>query len=36
MGFRVMGLVSRISFANYYDSASFLVAQAWLSQDGSQ
>ena len=33
-GFMVMGLVSRWSLANRYNSESFLVVQALLSQDG--
>ena len=33
-GFMVMGSVSRWSLANHSNSESFLVAQAWLSQDG--
>ena len=32
-GFMIMGLVSRLSLANYSDSESFLVVQALLSQD---
>ena len=32
-GFMIMGLVSRLSLANYSDSGSFQVAQALLSQD---
>ena len=35
-GFMVMGLVSRLSLANHSDSGSFLVALAWLNQDGFQ
>ena len=35
-GFMVMGLVSRLSLANYSDSGSFLVVHALLSQDGTQ
>jgi len=34
LGFMVMGLVSRWSFANHSNSESFLVAHALLSQDG--
>ena len=34
-GFIVMGLISRLSLANYSDSGSFLVVHASLSQDGS-
>ena len=33
-GFMVMGLVSGWSLANHSNSESFLVAHAWLSQDG--
>ena len=33
MGFMVMGLVSRLSFANHSDSESFLVVQALFSQE---
>ena len=32
----VMGLVSRLSLANYSDSESFLVVRALFSQDGCQ
>ena len=32
----VMGLVSRLSLANHFDSGSFLMVQALLSQDGQQ
>ena len=32
----VMGLVSRLPLANHYDSESFLVVHALLSQDGCQ
>ena len=32
----VMGLVSRLSLANYSDSESFLVLHALFSQDGCQ
>ena len=32
----VMGLVSRLSLANHFDSGSFLMVQALLSQDGHQ
>ena len=35
-GFMVMELVSRLFLANYSDSGFFLVAHAWLSQDGCQ
>ena len=35
-GFMVMGLVSRLSLANYSDSESFLVLHALFSQDGCQ
>ena len=35
-GFMVMGLVSRLPLANHYDSESFLVVHALLSQDGCQ
>ena len=31
-----MGLVSRLSLANYSDSESFLVVHALFSQDGCQ
>ena len=34
-GFMVMGLVSGLSLTSHSDSGSFLVAQAWLSQDGT-
>ena len=34
--FMVMGLVSRLSLANYSDSESFLVVHALFSQDGRQ
>ena len=33
-GFKMMGLVSRLSLANYSDSGSFLVAHTLLSQEG--
>ena len=33
-GFMVMELVSGLSLANHSNSESFLVAHAWLSQDG--
>ena len=33
-GFMVMGLISRLSLANHFDSESFLVVHALLSQDG--
>ena len=33
-GFMVMGLVSVRSLANHFNSESFLVAHALLSQDG--
>ena len=33
-GFRVMGLVSRLSLANHSNSESFLVVHTSLSQDG--
>ena len=36
VSFMVMGLVSRLSLANHFDSGSFLVAHALLSQDGFQ
>ena len=32
--FMVMGLVSGWSLANHFNLESFLVAHAWLSQDG--
>ena len=32
----VMGLVSRLSLANHFDSESFLVVHALFSQDGCQ
>ena len=32
----VMGLVSGLSLANYFDSESFLVVHALFSQDGCQ
>ena len=32
----VMGLVSRLPLANHFDSGSFLMVQALLSQDGHQ
>ena len=35
-GFIVMGLVSRLSLANYSDSEPFLVVHALFSQDGCQ
>ena len=35
-GFMIMGLVSRLSLANYSDSESFLVVYTLLSQDGYQ
>ena len=35
-GFRVMGLVSRLSLANHSDSESFLMVHALLNQDGCQ
>ena len=31
-----VGLVSRLSLADHYDSGSFLVVHALLSQDGCQ
>ena len=34
LGFLVMGLVSGWSLANHSNSETFLVAHAWLSQDG--
>ena len=34
--FMIMGLVSRLSLANYSDSESFLVVHALFSQDGWQ
>ena len=34
LGFMMMGLVSRLSLANHFNSESFLVAHASLSQDG--
>ena len=34
LGFMLMGLVSRLSLANQFDSESFLVAHASFSQDG--
>ena len=34
LGFMLMGLVSMLSLANQFDSESFLVAHASLSQDG--
>ena len=33
-GFMLMGLVSGLSLANHFDSESFLVVHASLSQDG--
>ena len=33
-GFMMMGSVAGLSLANHSNSESFLVAQAWLSQDG--
>ena len=30
-----MGVVSGLSLTSYSDSGSFLVAHAWLSQDGT-
>ena len=35
-GFMVMGLVPGLSIANHFDSESFLVVHALLSQDGCQ
>ena len=35
-GFMVMGLVSRLSLANHFDSDSFLVVHVLFSQDGCQ
>ena len=35
-GFMLMGLVSGLSLANHFDSESFLVVHASLSQDGVQ
>ena len=35
-GFMVMRLVFRFSLANHYDSESFLVVHALLSQEGCQ
>ena len=35
-GFMVMQLVFRFSLANHYDSESFLVVHALLSQEGCQ
>ena len=35
-GFMVMGLVSRLSLANHFDSESFLGVHALFSQDGCQ
>ena len=35
-GIMVMGLVSRLFLASHFDSVSFLVAHALLSQDGCQ
>ena len=35
-GFMVIGLVSRLSLTDHYDSGSFLVMYALLSQDGCQ
>ena len=32
----MIGLVSRLSLADHYDSGSFLVVHALLSQDGCQ
>ena len=32
----VMGLVSRLSLANHFDSETFLVVHPWFSQDGCQ
>ena len=34
LGYMVMGLISGLSLANHSDSGSFLVALAWLNQDG--
>ena len=36
LSFMVMGLVSGLSLASYYDSVFFLVAHGLLSQDGFQ
>ena len=36
LGFMGMGLISGLSLANHSDSGSFLVALAWLNQDGFQ
>ena len=36
MYFMVMGLGSRLSLVNHFDSESFLVVQALFSQDGCQ
>ena len=36
LGFMVIGLISRLSLANYSDSGNFLVVQALLSQNGCQ
>ena len=36
LSFMVMGLVSGLSLASYYDSGFFLVAHGLLSQDGFQ
>ena len=33
-GFMVMGLVSRLSLANHFNSEFFLVVDSLLSQDG--
>ena len=36
LGFTAMGLVSRLSLANHYDSRFFLVVRVLFSQDGCQ
>ena len=36
VSFMVMEVVSRLSLANHFDSGSFLVVHALLSQDGFQ
>ena len=36
MDFMVMGLVSRLSLVNHFDSESFLEVHALFSQDGCQ